>query len=527
MATSRKKNARSRKGTGGPQERDIVDAEVVSESSEDDNSANSPETVEAVPEVSETQDAMVTGPADDAPAAESSDGGIEASDAEGAKATATDPESDGNSQEETTPEPESTGNDDAEKDVGATTENDGTSEDKDGSDETADQDVGSKDDPFAAKEEPGSDTGPASAPAAVPSVARSPEPEKKKGGAMGLILGGVIAAVIGFGLARYVVPDGWPVPSPNTVTMQATMAEFESQLAAQSEMISGQAAQIAGQAEQIAIQVVLLEAQMASISDLEQQLAASSEDLGSKLETGLSDLQAQVRTLPRLSDDTVLPADLEALLRAQRIQVEELQTRLEAEAGEIQGKLENMTAFAEGQIASAQQEAEAAARAEARAKARDAMNQVRLALANAEPYAEYLETIAGAVDVPEGLSASAENGVATHAALQSEFGPVARSALSASLKELAGDSPAERLTLFFKDQIGARSLTPQEGSDPDAVLSRAEAAVREGDLGAALDTLNGLPDSGKAELGDWIERAQARGNAVSAFEAISDALSAD
>jgi hypothetical protein len=75
--------------------------------------------------------------------------------------------------------------------------------------------------------------------------------------------------------------------------------------------------------------------------------------------------------------------------------------------------------------------------------------------------------------------------------------------------------------------IGARSLTPQDGDSPDAVLSRVEAAVQNGDLSAALTQIDALPENGKAELTEWSEKAKARNDALQAFSDLTDALSAD
>ena len=48
-------------------------------------------------------------------------------------------------------------------------------------------------------------------PAAEP--APQPEPRKRSvGGFLATVTGGILAAVIGFGAARYVVPEGWPFP---------------------------------------------------------------------------------------------------------------------------------------------------------------------------------------------------------------------------------------------------------------------------------------------------------------------------
>ena len=60
----------------------------------------------------------------------------------------------------------------------------------------------------------------------------------------------------------------------------------------------------------------------------------------------------------------------------------------------------------------------------------------------------------------------------------------------------------------MRAQTGARSLTAQDGADPDAVLSRAEAALRNGQVADALAELPDLPGPGQERLGDWISRAQ-------------------
>jgi len=73
-------------------------------------------------------------------------------------------------------------------------------------------------------------------------------------------------------------------------------------------------------------------------------------------------------------------------------------------------------------------------------------------------------------------------------------------------------------------QTGVRSLEPREGNDPDAVLSRAEAAVRAGDLGAALDEITALPDPGQAALADWAATAQTRADALGAMADVADML---
>lgn len=307
----------------------------------------------------------------------------------------------------------------------------------------------------------------------------APEPVQtiveRRGGFWAPLFGGALAALIGFGGAIYFKAADWPVFGGTNAV--------ETQLDAQSKMITDlQAA---------------LEATQAEASEARAALSAR-----------LDELPAQ--------DVAPLPADVQAKLDAQR-----------AEMDELEASLDKMRALTQGQIATAQEQQENAALAEAKAKARGAVNALRSALETGAPYGSVLPEIAAAVEVPEILSANAETGITTASALQTQFAEGARAALSASLKANAGDSTADRLSFFLKDQLGARSLTPREGDDPDAVLSRAEASVKAGDLDAALTTIEALPDAGKAELEAWAGVAETRRDALAAFDGLSDAISAN
>ena len=74
-------------------------------------------------------------------------------------------------------------------------------------------------------------------------------------------------------------------------------------------------------------------------------------------------------------------------------------------------------------------------------------------------------------------------------------------------------------------QLGARSVEPRAGDDPDAILSRAEAAVSTGQLQQALDELAALPDAAKPALADWIDSAQRRIAAKQAATALMQSQS--
>ena len=77
---------------------------------------------------------------------------------------------------------------------------------------------------------------------------------------------------------------------------------------------------------------------------------------------------------------------------------------------------------------------------------------------------------------------------------------------------------------FLRSQLGARSVAPREGDDPDAVLSRAEAALKAGELQTALTEIETLPEEAKAAMSDWITSARMRAQAQSAVNALSQEL---
>ena len=80
------------------------------------------------------------------------------------------------------------------------------------------------------------------------------------------------------------------------------------------------------------------------------------------------------------------------------------------------------------------------------------------------------------------------------------FPTAARAGLEAALRADMGSSWTERATNFLRAQTGARSLDPREGDDPDAILSRAEAAVSAGDLATALTEIAALPEPAQTAM---------------------------
>ena len=156
------------------------------------------------------------------------------------------------------------------------------------------------------------------------------------------------------------------------------------------------------------------------------------------------------------------------------------------------------------------------------AERRIALAALRAAVESGAPFGPELAALGP--DMPPLLSQAAETGVPSLATLQDSFAEAARAALEAALRADMGDSWTDRAMSFFRTQTGARSLTPREGSDPDAILSRAEAALAKGDLVATLAELDTLPEVARAAMADWRSTADQRLSAITALRELADTI---
>ncbi|HEY9039556.1 MAG TPA: hypothetical protein VIN05_11535 [Roseovarius sp.] len=319
---------------------------------------------------------------------------------------------------------------------------------------------------------------------AQPDIAR---PAARRGGFLGLLLGGVCAAAIGFGAAYYILPELGILPADTSAT-----DDVAGKLAEQSDRITALDARIdaipgapdissieAGQADMAA-----------QISDMSDQVSA--------LAARLSDIEDQP-TGP--AGDGVTTGQLTELRRELKAQGDQV-TRLVAEAEQRD----------EAARASAQQELR-----------RAALMRIRTALDTGTPFAPALGDLERAgMAAPDALQDVAESGVPTQSGLQEAFAPAARAALATARK--SGDEPSGDFWSFMSGQLGARSLERREGPGTDAVLSRAEDDLRQGNLQAALTEIEALPDPARAELAGWAESARARMQAIAAYDALAAKL---
>lgn len=359
---------------------------------------------------------------------------------------------------------------------------------------------------------------PAASPAAAP---------RRRGGFLAPFLTGVAAVALGFAGAVYVLPrlpSGW-LPTSADTQLPAALAEQTARIDALDAALAALPAPSAD-----TIDTATLDTRLAALRDdiVAGIVPAAAPDL-SGLEGRLADLDTRLTALEKrpaaggaVSSSAIEAIDreisaLRAELAAQTQAGSDSGARIAAAAAEAEARIAAATAAAE----SLRAETDEIAR---KTSARAAASLVQAALESGAGFESALSQLADAgVAVPQALADQAA-GVPTLAALRSEFAVAARAALAATAAVAGGDGFLGRVGAFLRSQTGARSVSPREGDDPDAILSRAEAALAQGDLAAALAGVAALPAEGQAAMSGWTARAQARQAATDALSALSAGL---
>lgn len=240
------------------------------------------------------------------------------------------------------------------------------------------------------------------------------------------------------------------------------------------------------------------------------------DDVRAEVEQLASQLAAIDERLTVVEKQPIAEGVSDAAVAAYERELSALQSSVEEQRAEIENLLENAMSVED-----------ATAQAALAARQQALLTQISSAINGGQPFAGPLAELAetGVQDIPAALGDVAEGGVATLNSLQTSFPDHARSALAAARAE-GTDAGESGVGGFLRRQLGARSVTPREGADPDAVLSRAEAAVRDGRLSDALAEVDSLPEPAQAALQDWRNDANARDAAEAAALALSQSLTA-
>ena len=333
-------------------------------------------------------------------------------------------------------------------------------------------------------------------------------------GLFGFMFAGLLVALASFGGAQY-SSGNWP--------FERIATDFEARLATQSDEISALNTLIASYDDTTALQ------------DLQAQI-----DGMRTIVTDLAALQVEIEQLFGVQNETIdRVAALEEKLTSQSGSTPAANaeiTRYAAALKLVQTQIsEQNNAIAEQRAGIAelsaaveltQQETKSATH---QSLTDGTISQVIGALESGAPFAF---AIAGLQDfenlLTPALVAAAPYGVPTADALARAFPEQSRTALiAARTTSTSQTSSSNRVGDFLRSQLGMRSITPRAGNDPDAVLSRAEAAIQAGQVSNALSALTALPDSARTSMAGWIEQAELRQAAQLAVAALSQHLQKD
>jgi hypothetical protein len=318
----------------------------------------------------------------------------------------------------------------------------------------------------------------------APITSVSNEPEKSN--ILPLIFGGVLAVIIGFAVARsdlidYFLPPSWRLDA-GEVALQNQITSSQSEIETLNEKV---AAISSGLANASTPTQDVVDALTSQIDTLVDRLEAIEER---PITTGNSgaDLSGDFATLRGVAEKQ--QAEIDALLADARL---EKQTSQDAASNTL---------------------------------ARAAATRIAAAIESGTPFAAALGDLeaTGMSEIPEVLRTVAADGVITLASLQDAAPDASRAALAASPTDANAGFGG-----FLKRQLGARSVAPREGNDPDAILSRVEGAVHQGHLTDALAEAEALPQEAKSAMSDWLDSVATRLAVTSASEALMQRLAAN
>lgn len=334
-----------------------------------------------------------------------------------------------------------------------------------------------------------------------PVPAAEPKAAIRKTGFWPVFLGGVVAAGLGSAATLWALPHlpaGWLPEGP-----EAPAAAPAVDVAA----IRTEAVKAAEAAT--AERIDALRAELAAAPGDDAVPGPSSEDLAA-LRQQIADQASQIQAL---TDRPQIDPELAA-----RVQT------LADQAGTLEQQLQTAAQAAQSQINAAAAEAErlqqAAADSTRRAEAVAAIASLQTALDRGVTPDQARQTLEGAgLETPDALTRD----IPSLDRLQADFPEAARAALRASLREESAVGNGSLFTNFLRAQTGARSVEAREGTDPDAILSRADEAVQAGRIGDAVAEVQALSEPGKAApaMAAWLAGATTYRDAQAALSDLS------
>ena len=376
-----------------------------------------------------------------------------------------------------------------------------------------------------ARSEPPSAPKPAPTPTSAPTTpeaARAPEPSR--GGA-----GRVAIAVAVVGSLAAATISSW---GPATIGYPAPAGGGE-RLAALETRLDALSARLASLDEE---SLPPLEERLGRLEDLP---AADPEAIGA-LEARLDDLAGRIGALE--AEEPGAPADLSSRLNALTDQMEALAARLSGVEGSfanVEGRVTAMQSTVE-QVEGALNETSSALSAidtglQNNASLVLAVDSVRAALSNGQPFAELMPSLQGLDDGTPELTAAlallqekSAGGLPTRRALIDRFEETAAAVRAAGNGGAEDESVVgrtlSRLTSLVDIQPAATPDAAESGGGGTAaILATARAHLDSGDLAATADALDGLEGAAAEAAAPWLGDVRARAAASGALETLRQA----
>lgn len=327
----------------------------------------------------------------------------------------------------------------------------------------------------------------------------------KKNAFFPVFLGGIVAAGIGFTAAKTQILDPL-LPASWRMASQVEVQNLSGRIDAQSQDLSALDGKVAGMgAPDLSGVESAIADNAAALSITQKKLAAVAADLGG-LDSRLTILEKR----------PITEGVSKSAIAAYERELQALQDSVAQQRSEIETLLTDARTMEQNAEMTAQD-----------ALSRAALTRVLSAIDHGGSFDAALNDLAATsgIEPPAALQAVAQSGVIQLSQLQDRFPDAARAALSAA--RLAEPDAEHGIMSFLQRQLGARSVAPREGSDPDAVLSRAEAALKEGRLYDTLAEIETLPPEALAAMSDWVSLAQTRKAAQDAAEMLAQSLNSN
>ncbi|MEQ9260088.1 MAG: hypothetical protein RIG84_13445 [Roseovarius sp.] len=338
---------------------------------------------------------------------------------------------------------------------------------------------------------------------AKPATSPQPPVEQvvvRQGRFVPFVIGGIVAGLIGFGAGSYLSPGLF---GQNDGALETFRTETRATLDEQAKALADLRSRLEAASPDLA-----------PLQDGQAGLEASIGELSQRLDTVQTQAESLAERVGAIEQGGISANVSDEAIAGYEDELKRLQEAMATQRAEI----EQMTAEARALEQSAEETAEATMR-------RAALSRIQTALDAGGGFADALADLqAAGVEPPAALQDAAQEGIATLAELQASFPDAARAALAAARDAEARSGETGGASAFLRNVLGVRSLEPREGDDADAILSRAEAALRDNRLNDALAEIGTLPPEAASELEGWAADASQRLEAVAAAQKLGEEL---